>query len=90
MTQEEISFEKAFSRLEEILQAMNEGTLSLDKSLKLFEEANNLISKCSKKLMNAEQKIETLIKNKNLKLELENEKPKTKNFDIDNENFIGR
>ena len=36
---EEISFEKAFERLDVILQTMNEGKVSLDKSLKLFEEA---------------------------------------------------
>lgn len=77
----EISFEKAFERLDEILQKMNEGKASLDSSLKLFEEANFLIKTCNKKLISAEQKIETLIKDRNSNLELENEKPKTKNFE---------
>lgn len=79
---EEISFEKAFERLEEILQKMNEGKVSLDSSLKLFEEADDLITKCSQKLTKAEQKIETLIKNR-ADLEIENDKPKTKEFEYE-------
>ncbi len=84
---EELSFEKAFERLEEILQKMNEGKVSLDASLKLFEEADNLISKCSEKLAQAEQKIETLVKNRG-ELELENEKPKTKQFEYNKEKVL--
>lgn len=78
---DDISFEKAFERLDEILQKMNEGKVSLDNSLKLFEEANFLIKTCNKKLILAEQKIETLIKDRNSNLEIENEKPKTKDFE---------
>ncbi|EKE20953.1 MAG: hypothetical protein ACD_7C00418G0001 [uncultured bacterium] len=84
---EETSFEKAFERLEEILQKMNEGKISLDTSLKLFEEADILISKCSQRLSQAEQKIETLIKNRT-DLELENNKPKTKDFEYDKEKVL--
>lgn len=84
---EELSFEKAFERLEEILQKMNEGKVSLDTSLKLFEEADNLISKCSEKLALAEQKIETLIKNRT-EIELENGKPKTKDFEYDRDKVL--
>jgi len=35
---DEKTFEKAFKRLEEILEKMNEGKVSLDESLKLYEE----------------------------------------------------
>lgn len=56
------SYETAFQRLEKILSVLNEGTVSLDESLQLFEEANQLIGSCSKQLNNAERKIETLIK----------------------------
>lgn len=84
---EELSFEKAFERLEEILQKMNEGKISLDASLKLFEEADNLISTCSDKLTQAEQKIETLVKNR-AELELENEKPKTKDFEYEKDKVL--
>jgi len=78
---DEISFEKAFERLDEILQKMNEGKVSLDSSLKLFEEANFLIKTCNKKLQTAERKIEILIKDRNSNLEIENESPKTKDFE---------
>lgn len=56
------SFEESFSRLEKILEAMNGGKINLEESLKLFEEAENLIRTCSHRLNAAEQKIETLIK----------------------------
>ena len=59
-----ISFEKAFARLEEILEKMNSGNLALEDSLKLYEEADTLIKLCGNKLGNAEAKIEMLVKNR--------------------------
>ena len=56
------SFEKSFARLEEILETMQEETVSLDESIKLYEEANKLLTNCSKQLSAAEQVVETLIK----------------------------
>ena len=76
---EEKSFEKAFNRLEEILQKMTEEKVSLDISLNLFSEADSLIKQCTKNLVEAEQKIETLIKNRE-NLEIENGTPKTQDF----------
>lgn len=61
---ETFSFEQAYARLEIILEKMNSGKLSLDESLKLYEEADTLISSCSTRLSQAEQKIEKLIKNR--------------------------
>ena len=61
---ETIDFEKAFSRLEEILEKMNGGSLSLEESLHLYEEADKLIQICNKKLTQAEAKIEMLVKNR--------------------------
>ena len=58
------SFEKAFSRLEEILEKMNSGALALEDSIRLYEEADQLIQLCSKHLSQAESKIEMLIKNR--------------------------
>jgi exodeoxyribonuclease VII small subunit len=60
-----MKFEEAYSRLEEILEKMNSGKISLDDSLKFYEEADKLIVTCQKKLTEAEKKIETMIKNRN-------------------------
>jgi exodeoxyribonuclease VII small subunit len=65
MTQENsMTFEGAYSRLEEILEKMNSGKLSLEESLHFYEEADRLILLCNAKLNYAEKKIETLIKNR--------------------------
>jgi len=58
------TFEKSYTRLEKILETLNSSQVSLENSLKLFEEANSLIMQCEKKLSTAEQKIEALIKNR--------------------------
>ena len=60
-----MKFEEAYSRLEEILEKMNSGKVSLDDSLKYYEEADQLIVTCQKKLSEAEKKIEVMIKNRN-------------------------
>ena len=67
---ETIDFEKAFARLEEILEKMNAGSLSLEESLHLYEEADKLIQICNKKLIQAEAKIEMLVKNREGELAL--------------------
>lgn len=64
-TKSERSFEEAFVRLEQILEKMNSGSVSLDESLKLYEEADQLITLCSKRLNDAEKKIEMLVKTRN-------------------------
>ena len=66
----EFSFETAYARLEQILNELNSGNQSLENSLVLYEEADTLIKLCSSKLNNAEQKIETLIKNRKGNLDL--------------------
>ncbi len=58
------SFEASYEKLEKILAELNSGETSLEKSLELYEEANKLITLCSSKLNQAEQKIEMLIKNR--------------------------
>lgn len=74
-------FEKAFSRLEEILEKMARGDVALDESLKLYEEADGLISKCGKKLSDAEKKVEILIKNRSGEIQTDSEgKPQTEEF----------
>lgn len=64
-TQKPFSFETSIQRLESILEKMNSGSAGLDETLKLYEEADSLISGCSKKLLEAEKRVETLIKTRN-------------------------
>lgn len=81
MTQETLSFEKAFERLEKILEAMNNGKTSLEESLRLYEEAEKLMRLCNTYLVQAEQKIEKLIKGRNGELALDEEsRPRTEPF----------
>ncbi len=56
-TKKEMSFEKAISRLEEIVSILETGECSLDDSIKLFEEGTKLTACCSDMLKTAEQKI---------------------------------
>ncbi|UCD10927.1 MAG: exodeoxyribonuclease VII small subunit [Nitrospinaceae bacterium] len=60
----EIKFEKAMSRLEEIVEELEKGDLDIDKSLQIFEEGIKMSRICSKKLAEAEAKIEKLTKDK--------------------------
>lgn len=79
--QSESTFENAFSRLEVILEKLNSGALSLDDSLKLYEEADRLINTCGKKLQDAERKIEILVKNRSGELTTGNDqKPVLQDF----------
>lgn len=64
MTENKQTFEEAYSRLEQILEKMNSASVSLDESIKLYEEADKLVQLCQGRLAQAEQKIEILIKNR--------------------------
>ncbi|MCH9612550.1 MAG: Exodeoxyribonuclease 7 small subunit [Chlamydiia bacterium] len=66
-----ISFEKAYHRLEEILERMNSGNVPLEESLSLYQEADQLINQCSQELNQAEAKIQMLIKNRDGSLQLD-------------------
>lgn len=57
----ELSFENAMNRLEEIVSLLEKGDTTLDDSLKLYEEGEQLAKLCNKKLTEAEQKISTLV-----------------------------
>ena len=60
----EIKFEKAMTRLENIIEELERGDLDIDKSLEIFEEGIKMSRLCSKKLNEAEAKIEKLTKDK--------------------------
>jgi exodeoxyribonuclease VII small subunit len=58
---EAITFEEAMKKLESIVETLGEGNLSLDDSLKMFEEGMELYKFCNKKLDEAEYKVEKLM-----------------------------
>jgi exodeoxyribonuclease VII small subunit len=58
----EIKFEEALTRLEKIVRELEEGNLSLDDSLKRYEEGIKLSRLCTRKLEEAQKKVEILIK----------------------------
>ena len=60
----EIKFEKAMTRLENIIEELERGDLDIDKSLEIFEEGIKMSRLCSMKLNEAEAKIEKLSKGK--------------------------
>ena len=64
-------FEKALKRLEEIVNQLEAGELSLDESLKIFQEGIELSRFCTKKLQETESKVKKLIKDSSGKLKLE-------------------
>jgi exodeoxyribonuclease VII small subunit len=54
-------FEAAMARLEEIVHALEAGNLSLDESLRVFEEGTGLLRHCTRRLEEAERRIEILL-----------------------------
>ena len=71
-------FEEAFKKLEAIVNKMEGGDLSLEESLKLFEEGMRLSKLCSQKLTEVQKKVELLIKSEDGSL-------KTRPFPLDEE-----
>lgn len=61
----EMTYESAVKRLEEIVGILEKNEVSLDESMKLFEEGAKLTVYCSKKLQEAEQKITVLTNEEN-------------------------
>lgn len=57
-----LTFEQATERLEAIVNEMENGKVTLDRSLELFEEGVSLVKQCNTMLDNAEQKVSMLVK----------------------------
>lgn len=52
-----VDYEKSIKRLEEIVEQLEKGELSLEDSIQLFEEGTKLSKSCYQTLQKAEQKI---------------------------------
>ncbi len=56
------SFEESLTKLEEIVASLERGDLSLEDSVRLFEEGTRLSAECRKQLEEAEGRVELLVK----------------------------
>jgi len=62
MAEKKVDFEQSLERLETLVNEMESGDLPLEEMIKHFEEGSKLVTLCSKKLTEVEQKIEKLVK----------------------------
>ncbi len=60
-----VDFEESLSRLETLVEALEAGDLSLEDSLKAFEDGIKITRDCQTALREAEQKVEVLTRNRN-------------------------
>ncbi len=67
----EPTFEEALSELETIVKLMEEGNLSLDDALAKFEKGIELSRLCSRKLAQAEKRIDLLLCSESGELKLQ-------------------
>ena len=56
----EISFEQALARLEQIVKALEGGNVPLEDLIKLFDEGTSLVKLCTERLDKAEEKVKLL------------------------------
>lgn len=61
MARKKIDFEERLQTLEELVEQMEDGELSLEESLKAFEQGIKLTRECQSALTAAEQKVQVLI-----------------------------
>ncbi|PUU93059.1 Exodeoxyribonuclease VII small subunit [Halanaerobium congolense] len=59
---ENLDFESALEKLQKIVEELEKGGLSLDQTLKEFNQGMQLLKFCNQKLDKAEKKIELMIK----------------------------
>jgi exodeoxyribonuclease VII small subunit len=67
----DLSFEQGLERLEQIVQELERGDLALERALELFEEGMQLSAGCRKKLEEAENRVEILLKKSDGQLKAE-------------------
>lgn len=65
MAEKKQTFETSLKELERIVSRLEEGDLSLEDSLKLFEDGVKLSRECQERLNQAERRIEVLLKDEN-------------------------
>jgi len=66
----DIKFETALESLEEVVEQLESGELSLEDALAAFEKGVGLVRYCNQKLTEVEKRIELLVRDKEGKLQL--------------------
>ena len=61
MSDKELNFEKELNRLKEIVSLIQQKDLSLDESIKLYEEGAKIVKTLNEALSEAEKKVEQVI-----------------------------
>ena len=69
MKDKELNFEELMQKLESITNKLEKESLSLDESVKLFEEGMKISKECNEKLESAEKRITILLDTDNLEEE---------------------
>ncbi|HEX6174886.1 MAG TPA: exodeoxyribonuclease VII small subunit [Candidatus Binatia bacterium] len=67
---QELKFEEAIANLQQVVEQLESGDLSLEDSLAAFEKGVGLVRYCNQKLSEVEQKVELLVKDKEGQLQL--------------------
>lgn len=65
MKKSKVSFEEAIGELEQVVDKLEKGELSLDESLEVFQRGIELSRFCSKRLDEVERKITVLLEDEN-------------------------
>tara|TARA_B100001121_G_scaffold276998_1_gene266646 strand:- start:67 stop:285 length:219 start_codon:yes stop_codon:yes gene_type:complete len=58
-----VNFEVSLQKLEKIIEKLEDGDISLEDSVKSFEEGIGLVKECQKQLSQAELKVKKLLDN---------------------------
>ena len=58
-----VNFETSLQKLEQIIEKLEDGDISLEDSVKSFEEGIGLVRECQKQLSQAELKVKKLLDN---------------------------
>ena len=66
----ELKFEEAIADLEQVVEQLESGDLSLEDSLAAFEKGVALVRYCNQKLSEVEKKVELLVKDRQGQLQL--------------------
>ena len=61
MTKKNLNFEDSLAKLDGIVDALEDNDVSLEESVKKFEEGIKLVKDCQKQLKEAELKVNTLM-----------------------------